>query len=52
MCSGQNRQFQHVWNVSWSKSSIAAFLEYVMLKNVSFSMAGICHGQNRQFQHG
>jgi hypothetical protein len=52
MCHGQNRQFQHGWNVSWSKSSISAWLECVLVKIVSFSMFEIPHGQNRQFQHG
>jgi hypothetical protein len=35
----------------WSKWSISALLEYVMVKIDHFSMAGICHGQNCQFQH-
>jgi hypothetical protein len=48
---GQNRQFQHVWIMSWSKLSVSACLERVMVKIVSLSMFGLCHGQNRQFQH-
>jgi hypothetical protein len=62
MCHGPNRPFQHGWNVPWSKSSISAWLECVMVKIVSFSMsgrlenvmvkivyfsiAGMCHGKN------
>jgi hypothetical protein len=64
MCHGQNRLFQHVWNVSWSKSSVLAYLEDVMVKMsvsawlecaivqiVSFSMPGIGLRLNRLFQH-
>jgi hypothetical protein len=81
MCHGQNRQFQpiwkghsqycqfqHGWNVSWSKSSVSAYLEdwniswsklsvstwleCVMVKIIRFSMARMCHGLNCPFQHG
>jgi hypothetical protein len=38
MCHGQNLLFKHVWNVSWSKSSVSAWLECVMVKIISFSM--------------
>jgi hypothetical protein len=38
--------------VSWSKWSVSAWLESVMVKIVSFSTARLCHGQNRQFQLG
>jgi hypothetical protein len=51
MCHGQNRQFQHVWNTSWSKLSVSAWLECVMVKIVSCSRTGMCHGPNGQFQH-
>jgi hypothetical protein len=51
MIHGQNCQFQHGWNVSWSKSSVSVLLEYVMVKSVSFSTAGIGNGKNRPFQH-
>jgi hypothetical protein len=51
MCHGQNRQFQHVWNMSWSKLSVSACLE-LMVKIVSFRMAGLRHCQNVQFLHG
>jgi hypothetical protein len=52
MCRGQNCQFLHDWNVTWSKWSVSAWLECVMIKIVSFSMAGMSQSQNRQFQHG
>jgi hypothetical protein len=53
MCHGQNRLFWHSWNVSWTKLSVPAYLEYVIVKIVRFSMSGRleCHGQNRLFQH-
>jgi hypothetical protein len=35
-----------------SQTSVLALLECVVVKNVSFSMAGICIGQKRQFHHG
>jgi hypothetical protein len=38
--------------MSWSKLSVSAWLDYVMVKIVSFIMAGLCHGQTRPFQHG
>jgi hypothetical protein len=44
-------QFHHDWNVLWSKSSVSAWLEYVMVQIVSFCMAGLRHGQNCPFQH-
>jgi hypothetical protein len=31
---------------------VSAWIECVMVKIVSFSMAGMCDGQNRQLQHG
>jgi hypothetical protein len=34
----------------WIKS-VLAWLECVMVKNVSFSTPGMCHFQKRQFQH-
>jgi hypothetical protein len=51
ICNGQNCPFQHAWNVSWSKLSVSACLEYVMVTIVSINMSGTCHGQNLQFQH-
>jgi hypothetical protein len=66
MCLGQNCQFQHVWNVSWSKLSVSACLKWnvswslllvsarlecVVVKIVSFSMSGMLLGHNSQFQH-
>jgi hypothetical protein len=58
ICHGQNCQLQHSWNVSWSKLSVTACLQYIMVKIVHFSMAGcvmvksvcfsiteMCHGQ-------
>jgi hypothetical protein len=47
----QNRQFQHGWNMSWSKLSVSARLECVMVKIVCFSTPGMCHGQNCLFQN-
>jgi hypothetical protein len=52
ICQSLNRQFHYVWNVPWSKSAVSVWLEYVMVKIISFSMSGICYGQNRLFQHG
>jgi hypothetical protein len=37
--------------MSWTKSEFSACLEYVMIKIVSFGIAGKCHGQNGPFQH-
>jgi hypothetical protein len=37
-CHGLNHQFQHYWNVPWSKSAISACLECVVVKNVCFSI--------------
>jgi hypothetical protein len=51
MCCGQNCQFQHVWDVSWSKLLGLTCFECVVVKIVSFCMAGMCLIQNRQFQH-
>jgi hypothetical protein len=54
MCHGPKRQFQHGWSlecvgvkhvslawldVSWSKTSVSAWLKCVVVKNASFSMA-------------
>jgi hypothetical protein len=58
MGHGQNLKFQHVWNMSWSKSSVSAWLEYVVEKKspfqllleyvkvttVSFSLSEMSHG--------
>jgi hypothetical protein len=33
MCRGQNCQFLHDWNVTWSKWSVSAWLKYVIEKN-------------------
>jgi hypothetical protein len=33
---------------AWSKSSVLECLDFVLVKIVSFSMAGMCHGQNLQ----
>jgi hypothetical protein len=61
-----NNQFQHGWDVSWSKLSVSARLEWnvlwsllavsvclecVVVKIASFSMPGMCCVKNRQFQH-
>jgi hypothetical protein len=51
MVHGQNRAFRHGWNLSWSKSSVSAWLECVMVKLICLSMFGMVHGQNRLFQH-
>jgi hypothetical protein len=51
ICMGQKRQFQHGWNLLWSKSSVSAWLQYVLFKNVNYIMTGVCSGQNRLFQH-
>jgi hypothetical protein len=32
MFFGPNGQFLHVWNVSWSKLAVSAWLEYVIEK--------------------
>jgi hypothetical protein len=60
MCRGQNRQFQHGWNVSWSKSSVSPWLECVswakssvltllecgvVVKIASFSMVGMLYSK-------
>lgn len=39
-------------NVPWSKSSVFAWEDCVMVKNDDFSMADMCHCISRQFQHG
>jgi hypothetical protein len=52
LCYGQNCPFQQGWNVSWSKSLVSAWLNYVMVKSFNFSMSRMCHGQNGQLQHG
>jgi hypothetical protein len=39
------------WNVPWSKLLVSTGLDYVMVKIVFFSMAGIRHCQKCQFQH-
>jgi hypothetical protein len=36
---------------AWSKLSVSALLEYVIVKIVGSSLAGMCHGQNLQIQH-
>jgi hypothetical protein len=38
----QKHLFQHGWNVFWSKMSVSAWLECVIVKDVSVSMAGMC----------
>jgi hypothetical protein len=40
----------HGWNMSWSKLSVLACLECVMVKIVCFSMPGIWYDHNHQFQ--
>ena len=52
MCRGRKCQFQHAWNVSWSKTAVSAWLKCVEAENVSFSMSRMCRGRNCQFQHG
>jgi hypothetical protein len=42
---GQNRQFQHGWNVLWSKLSVSAGLENVVVQNISFRMSVMCPSQ-------
>jgi hypothetical protein len=49
MCLVYKCQFQHGWNVLWSKTSDLALLECVMVKNVIFSIAGMCLGQKVRF---
>jgi hypothetical protein len=51
LCQRQNRPFQHGWHVSCSKWPVSAWLECVLVKMISFSMAGMCNGKTRQFQH-
>jgi hypothetical protein len=51
MCHDQNYQFQHVWNALWSKLSALVCIECLVVKNLSFSIAGVCRGQNRPFQY-
>jgi flagellar biosynthesis/type III secretory pathway M-ring protein FliF/YscJ len=48
MCHGPNGQIQHVWNGSWSKLLVLAWLECVMVKIISFSIARICHSKNSE----
>jgi hypothetical protein len=36
--------------VLWSQMSVSAWLEYVVVKIVSFSMSGMCCGHKCQFQ--
>jgi hypothetical protein len=45
ICIGQKRLFQNSWNVLWSKMSVSAWLHYVVVKNVNFSMSDMCCGQ-------
>jgi hypothetical protein len=61
MRCGCKRQFQYIWNMSWSVMSVSAGLEYVwsklqvsawlecaVVENVSFIMSGMCFWQRIQ----
>ena len=52
LCRGQNRHSMIGLNVSWSESSLSAWLECVVVQIITLSMAGMCRGLNRHFQHG
>jgi hypothetical protein len=49
--AGQKFQFQHGWNMYGSKTPISAWLESVVVKIVSFSMAAMCIVQKRELDH-
>jgi hypothetical protein len=49
--SGQKHTLQHVWNVLLTKTSVSAYLEFVVVKTVSFSIVGMYCGSNSQFQY-
>jgi hypothetical protein len=49
ICCAENSQFQQVSYLLWSKLSVSACLESVVVKLVSFSMFATFCGQNSQF---
>jgi hypothetical protein len=52
VCCGRKSQFQHGKKKLWSKLSVSARPECVVVNIISFSMGGMIHGPNQQFQHG